>query len=195
MVDTGGLVLFLAVMSGTPGPANMLLLGAATRYGARAAAGFLCGVVLGMQLVIWPAGLGLMELAARMPTAFAALKWACTGYIVWLAWHIAGARIDRAGGDAGASPGLARGLLVHPLNPKAWVIAAGAFTQFLPASASALGGTAIVAALTLIVGTIMQGLWFLGGGAVARAIAGRPHERWLMTALGFMTVASVAWAL
>lgn len=194
-MDTGGLVLFLAVMSGTPGPANMLLLGAATRHGVRAASGFLCGVVLGMQLVIWPAGLGLMELATGMPAAFAALKWTCTAYIVWLAWRIAGGRIDHSGDDGSASPGLARGLLVHPLNPKAWVIAAGAYTQFLPASASALGATTIVATATLVVGTLMQGLWFLGGGTLARAVAGRPQERWLMASLGAMTVASVAWAL
>lgn len=192
--DLPGLVVFLAVMTGTPGPANMLLVGAAARHGPAAAAPFALGVILGMQVVTWPAGLGLMELAARAPAVFEALRWLCAAYIVWLAWQIAGARVG--GGDTAVrAPGFGRGLLVHPLNPKAWAIASGAFTQFVPAGAAPLAATAGMAGLMLLVGAALQGIWFWGGGGIARAIAGHPAERWTMRALGVLTVLAVFWAL
>lgn len=192
--DFLGLVLFLAVMTGTPGPANMLLVGAAARHGLAAAAPFALGVILGMQIVAWPAGLGLLELAARTPAVYHALRWLCAAYVIWLAWQIAGARVERAAPEMRA-PGFLRGLLVHPLNPKAWAIAGGAFTQFVPVGVAPLAATAGVALLMLGVGAVLQGLWFWGGRGLARLIAGHPAEPWAMRALGLLTVASVLWAL
>lgn len=192
--DLLGLVVFLAVMTGTPGPANMLLVGAAARHGPVAAMPFALGVILGMQIVTWPAGLGLMELAAQAPGVFRALRWICAAYIVWLAWQIAGARVDRER-SAGSAPGFLRGLLVHPLNPKAWAIASGAFTQFVPAGAAPLAATAAMALAMLVVGAALQGLWFWGGSGVARLIAGHPAERWTMRTLGVLTVLTVFWAI
>lgn len=189
-----GLVVFLAVMTGTPGPANMLLVGAGARYGLVAALPFAAGVILGMQLVAWPVGLGLLSLAERAPGLFTGLRWACAAYIAWLAWRIAGSRLDRAAGKATA-PGFWRGLLVHPLNPKAWAIASGAFTQFVPANAAPLASTAAAAGAMLIVGTLLQGGWYLGGTGLARAIAGHPVEPWVMRALGVLTLVTVVWAL
>ena len=58
--------IFAASQVGTPGPANMALLATGARYGFRRALPFVAGVALGKQLVIWPVGFGLMELAAPL---------------------------------------------------------------------------------------------------------------------------------
>lgn len=193
-IEPVGLLIFMAVMTGTPGPANMLLLGAAARYGLRSGTPFLLGVVLGMQIVIWPLGLGLLELGTRAPGAYRVLQALCAAYILWLAWRIAGSRIDR-GATTAPAPGFGRGLLVHPLNPKAWAIATGAFTQFVPASAEPLAATAALAVVSLLVGSALQGLWFWSGAGIARLLAGHPAERWTMRVLGLLTVLSVLLAL
>jgi threonine/homoserine/homoserine lactone efflux protein len=192
--DLIGLVTFLAAMTGTPGPANMLLVGAGARHGLAAALPFALGVILGMQLVAWPAGLGLLSLAGRAPMLFEAMRWVCAAYIAWLAWRLADARV---GGEApgAAAPGFWRGLLVHPLNPKAWVIAGGAFTQFLPTAGTPLAATAIGALLMLAIGVVLQGAWFWGGTRMARAIAGHPLEPWAMRGLALLTIATVIAAL
>lgn len=192
--DLGGLLVFLTAMVGSPGPANMVLLTAAAQYRIMRAATFFAGVVLGMQFIVWPVGFGLMELAARSPWVYEALRWLSAAYIVWLAWTIAGGRID-PDAVAGQPPRFAKGLVVHPLNPKAWVIAAGAFTQFVPASAPEAAATLTVAAALLVVQILCQGLWFWAGGALARLIGGTRLERAVMIALGVLTVASVFWAL
>ena len=79
-------VVFAASQVGTPGPANMALLATGARFGFRAALPFVAGVALGKQLIIWPVGFGLMELADTVPWLFAALKWVSAAYICWLAW-------------------------------------------------------------------------------------------------------------
>ena len=56
---------FAASQVGTPGPANMALMATGARYGIRSALPFVAGVITGKQLVIWPVGFGLMELASR----------------------------------------------------------------------------------------------------------------------------------
>ena len=60
--------LFAASQVGTPGPANMAMLATGARYGFRAALPFMFGVLFGKQLIIWPIGFGLMELAQQVPT-------------------------------------------------------------------------------------------------------------------------------
>ena len=62
-VEVFGFLIFAAAMVGTPGPANMVLLSAGARFGLRRALPFVAGVLLGKQLIIWPIGFGLMELA------------------------------------------------------------------------------------------------------------------------------------
>ena len=192
--EWASLVIFLSVMTGTPGPANMLLLAAAAGFGLRRAARFFCGVVLGMQIIVWPLGLGLMELATRAPALYSTLRWACAAYIFLLAWQIAQSRVisRRLNDDA---PGFLRGLLVHPLNPKAWAMATGAYTQFMSPVAAPLSTTSLVASTFLVIGFVLQGLWFSAGGGMARLIAGRPMEKWIMRGLGLVTVASVLWAI
>ena len=121
-------LIFAASQVGTPGPANMALLATGAAHGLRRALPFVAGVVLGKQLVIWPMGFGLLALAERVPWLFAGLKFVSAAYICWLAWRVA--RMSLAPGQGGQVPGFMAGLLVHPLNPKAWAMIAAGFTVF-----------------------------------------------------------------
>lgn len=189
-VDTLGFVVFAAAMVGSPGPANMVLMTTGARFGLRAALPFVAGVALGKQLVIWPMGFGLLTLAASQPMLFIALKYASATYIVWLAWTIALGRIE-PGTGRGDAPPLAAGLIVHPLNPKAWVMISTGFTGFVGAGTDALTATATIAACLLAVQIVLHPLWCWGGSRLASVVAGRPLERLLMIALASLTVASV----
>ncbi len=114
--------IFAASQVGTPGPANMALLATGARFGFKAALPFVAGVALGKQLIIWPIGFGLMELAESVPDVFAALKWISAAYICWLAWKVANLRLSPGSGEHDQPPGFFAGLVVHPLNPKAWAM-------------------------------------------------------------------------
>lgn len=193
-VAVASFAVFAAVQVGTPGPANMALLATGARYGFRAALPFVAGVALGKQLVIWPVGFGLMEVAARAPWLFEGLKWVSAAYIIWLAWKVANLRLAQAN-PASSAPGFAAGLIVHPLNPKAWAMIVAGFTGFVAPGTDPLMATAIIAAVLLAAQVILHPLWTLAGDRIARTLAGGRAEPYLMYTLAGLTVASVLFVL
>ena len=193
-VAVGSFLVFSAAQVGTPGPANMALMAAGARYGLAAALPFVAGVVLGKQLIIWPVGFGLMELAQQAPLVFATLKWVSAAYICWLAWKIANMRLNLSLGQA-AAPGFLAGLAVHPLNPKAWAMITAGFTSYVAPGTPAFQATLAIAAILLACQVVLHPTWTYGGERIARALAGTPAEKYLMRSLAVLTVASVLFVL
>jgi len=193
-VAVGSFLIFAASQVGTPGPANMALMATGAAHGLRAALPFVAGVVLGKQLIIWPIGFGLMALAVRYPGVFTALKYASAAYICWLAWRVAGMRL---GPQVGAPdpPGFVEGLIVHPLNPKAWAMITGGFTAFVTPGTDTLQATITIAICLMIVQIVFHPVWTLGGDLIARSFAGTRQESYLMRTLAALTVASVIFVL
>lgn len=179
---------------GTPGPANMLMMATGARFGLWRAVPFMAGVVLSKQFVIWPIGLGLMSVLSPTSPVFIALKWASAAYMLWLAWRVAQMRMDTSV-QVERAPSLAAGLVVHPLNPKAWAMLITIFTNFVPADAPILPTTATVATLLLVVQCICAPIWAGGGVLIARLIAGTAAERYVMAALAVLTAATVLFVL
>jgi len=193
-VATGSFLIFAASQVGTPGPANMVLLSTGARYGLRRALPFVAGVTLGKQLIIWPMGFGLMQLAETAPWIFETLKWLSAGYIFWLAWRIANMRLD-LDNSAGPPPGFFTGLAVHPINPKAWAMITAGFTSFVTPDTPTLQATALIAISLLGCQILLHPVWTYGGERIARAVSGGAAERILLWTLAALTVASVLYVL
>jgi threonine/homoserine/homoserine lactone efflux protein len=192
-VAVASFAVFAASQVGTPGPANMALMTTGARYGLRAALPFVAGVALGKQLVIWPVGFGLMTLAASAPWVFEALKYISALYIIWLAYRVANLRLN-ASSDA-KPPSFLAGLIVHPLNPKAWAMITTGFTAFTAPGTPALQATATIAAVLLAAQVILHPIWTYAGERIAQTVAGTVAEKYLMWSLAALTVASVLFVL
>ncbi len=189
-VAIGTFAVFAASQVGTPGPANMALLATGARFGFRAVLPFVAGVALGKQLIIWPIGFGLMGLAATVPWLFTVLKYASAAYILWLAWRVANLRLDPKR-STGTAPGFAAGLIVHPLNPKAWGMIVAGFTNFVTPGTSTLYATATIAAILLACQIVLHPIWAFSGDRIARVVAGTQFEPYLMWSLAALTALSV----
>jgi threonine/homoserine/homoserine lactone efflux protein len=193
-VATISFLAFGASQVGTPGPANMAMMATGARFGFHAALPFVAGVVLGKQLIIWPIGFGLMEIAESAPWLFTALKWASVVYISWLAWRVANLRLTEKG-DVAEVPGFLAGLAVHPLNPKAWAMIVTGFTSFVTPDTPALQATAVIAICLLSLQLVLHPIWTFGGDRIAHLVAGTRAEKYLMWGLAVLTVASVVFVL
>ncbi|MEO1314957.1 MAG: LysE family translocator, partial [Pseudomonadota bacterium] len=167
-VDVLNYLVFAAAMVATPGPANMVLLSAGARFGLRPSLPFVAGVALGKQLIIWPIGLGLMTVIASVPWLFTTLKYVSVAYILYLAWRIAGSRIT-PGATVESPPNFANGLIVHPLNPKAWAMISTGVTSYVASGTPPLVATAWIAAVLLSVQVVLHPLWCWGGARLAAA--------------------------
>ena len=179
---------------GTPGPANMAMLATGARFGFRAALPFVCGVVLGKQLIIWPIGFGIMQMANQIPLFFELLKYLSAGYIIWLAWRVANMRIT-VDASAKTAPGFISGLWIHPLNPKAWAMIIAGFTNFVEHETSTFQATAEIALSLFFTQLICHPVWTYFGDRIARVVAGKVIERYFMWCLAIITVSFVGLAL
>lgn len=132
--------LFAFVASVTPGPNNLMLLASGMNYGFRASIPHILGVSSGFFGLVIAVGLGLGEVFTRYPQSYAAMKWVGAAYMLFLAWRIATAGTpapETAGETRGKPLGFLGAATFQLVNPKAWVMAAGAFTTYIPASPSA----------------------------------------------------------
>ena len=178
----------------TPGPANMAMMATGARFGFRAALPFVAGVILGKQLIIWPIGYGIMEVASQVPLLFEILKFLSALYIIWLAWRVANMRLS-SGEPSVDAPGFWSGLLVHPLNPKAWAMILVGFTNFVESDTTTFYATLYIAASLLIIQIICHPIWTLFGDRIAKFIIGKKYERVFMWFLALVTVIFVLMAL
>ena len=178
----------------TPGPANMAMMATGARFGFRAALPFVAGVILGKQLIIWPIGYGIMEVASQVPLLFEILKFLSALYIIWLAWRVANMRLS-SGEPSVDAPGFWSGLLVHPLNPKAWAMILVGFTNFVESDTATFYATLYIAGSLLIIQIICHPIWTLFGDRIAKFIIGKKYERVFMWFLALITVIFVLMAL
>lgn len=192
-VALSSFAIFAASQVGTPGPANMALLATGARYGFREALPFVAGVALGKQLVIWPVGFGLLGLAGNVPWLFEGLKYASAGYIIYLAWRVANMNLKTD--KLTKAPGFMAGLIVHPLNPKAWAMITTGFTAFTAPQTPIFDATLTIAAVLLAAQIVLHPIWTYSGARIAQSVAGTPAERYLMWTLATLTVASVLFVL
>ena len=126
------IVLFLAL----PGPGTLTLLASVGRGGMRGGIAAIGGVLVGDQVLMWLAALGVAAVLHAQPALFKALQLAGAAYLIWI-----GARLifaSAAGRSARAvesqAPGsgyFRRALLVTVLNPKAIVFFMAFFPLFI----------------------------------------------------------------
>jgi len=186
--------LFALSQVGTPGPANMVLLSTGAKYGLKKAIPFVLGVIFGKQLIIWPIGFGLIGVISNMPIVFTFLKVISAAYILWLSYKIANLRLDIKD-LSGTPPGFFAGLIVHPLNPKAWGMIITGYTSFVSNQLSMLSAILTISIILFFTQIVLHPLWCWGGQRLALLVKGKSYERYLMWILAFLTLISVFYAL
>ena len=195
MLSLSHFLIFAFSQIATPGPANMIMLATGAKYGFRNAIPFVLGVILGKQIIIWPIGFGLLLLNKEHPYIFILFKYISAIYILWLAWRIANMRISTKKISDNKAPGFFSGLIVHPLNPKAWALITTGFTNFLDPKAPIVYSTATIAVCLFGIQLICHPIWALFGEKIARFVSGSVYERYLMLFLAALTVIFVSLAL
>ena len=126
---------FVVFMVGTPGPANLVVMIAGARFGVRRSVGFILGLVSGKIALNFFIGFGVGVILAEMPIWKTAFGYASAGYMIYLAlrsWP-SDSQGHMAALDQPASFTFWDGIIVHPLNPKAWVMSILAWGEFAPA--------------------------------------------------------------
>ena len=88
MADYFSLLAFIIIMVGTPGPANLVLMTAGSRYGFFASVPFIGGITMGKLLLNTLLILGLYSWLEREPMLLVGLKFISAGYMIWLSFRM-----------------------------------------------------------------------------------------------------------
>ena len=127
MFSFAAAVFFLIV---TPGPGVLSAAGVGAAYGQRAGLRYVVGLFLGNNLVIAIVVSGLATLVLATPWIRTILFILSTAYLLYLALRIAFAGSKVAFIETRTEPGIWAGLLLQPINPKAYAVNAAFFSGF-----------------------------------------------------------------
>lgn len=128
-----GFLLAAILITASPGPDNLMVLGVGISRGRKQGMAFGLGCALGCLSHTVLATLGVSALIAASPLAFTTLKMCGGLYLIWLgvqAWRSrGGAKVERVGAaDESLRRLFAKGLFANAINPKVVLF----FLSFLP---------------------------------------------------------------
>jgi threonine/homoserine/homoserine lactone efflux protein len=184
---------FALATSITPGPVNIVALGAGARYGLRASLRHVTGATVGFALLLLLIGLGLHELLAQWPFLTRAIEWAGVAFLLYVAWRLA---IDDGHIDASREsrgPSLMTGAAMQWLNPKAWLASVAGMGAY-----AASGEKALVwqfAAIYFVVCYASIACWAWAGASLRQALREPSRVRFVNRLMAALLAASALWLL
>ena len=181
---------FIILMVGTPGPANLLAMAAGSQLGFYKCIPFNLGLTLGKILLNTAMGLGLGVLLVNFTTFQTTIKFIGAGYMIYLALKSWNTNIKNNEGKPNI--GWKQGILVHPLNPKAWVMTLIAWTEFGPQLGNFTVQFIVITSSFALTQIFVHNLWSLLGAILSRSLS---NSTILSRALILITVAVILWAV
>ena len=185
--------LFAFVSSITPGPNNTMLLASGVNFGFARSLPHMAGVTLGFCLMILLMGLGLGSVFVRFPVLYTVLRYVGGAYMLYLAWKIFRSQpaTPADAPDAVAKPmGFLAAAAFQWVNPKAWVMALGSVTTYLPEQHSPGQLLALVGLMGLI-NMPTTSTWALFGSSMRRYLQNPDFLRIFNTLAALALVASL----
>jgi len=174
----------------TPGPANMIMLATGAKYGFRNALPFVFGVIVGKQIIIWPIGFSLLLINDLIDQYSSIMMILSIIFISWIGYKIIFMDLSVKKKSTIWVPKFYHGLLVHPLNPKAWMMITLAFTAFQSQGVST-ETIPTIAMIFLLIQLIFHSAWFWFGSLVRRADLSEKNSRIVKIALLISLIASI----
>lgn len=175
MTELLPLMTYCLVMSGTPGPNNVMLATSGANFGYRGALPAILGIQSGVfvQTIVMCLGLGSVFIA--YPMAQQVLRIAGSLYLVFLAWKLSGASVGEVHTPKPVS--FAQAAVFQALNPKSWVKAVTLASVFMPTGLSTMNSALLVAVIGTMIGTPCSIMWALFGVSIRRLLKDPRKQR------------------
>ena len=185
------LITYVATMSVTPGPNNLMLAASGVNFGLRRTFPHVLGVCLGCSLQVLIVASLLACAGGYLATARAWLALPGCSYLLWLAWRQAQA--GQPGGVKAAQPlGLIGAALFQWVNPKAWMMVLNSAILFLPAEGG-LYAALWMAAIFVVINLPCISLWAVLGDRLRCRLQKPLALRLFNGSMAFLLAATALW--
>jgi threonine/homoserine/homoserine lactone efflux protein len=183
--------LFAIVAAITPGPSNLILTSTGANVGVLRGLPCLCGVAIGMGLMMFLLAFGLGSLVLESPVILQGLKWCGIGFLLWLSWKIATAGRSEATGEK-EFVGFWWAAAFQWVNPKSWLVSASAVGTYLQAEAGSAFAQSISFGLLFVLAALPSCfVWLAFGATVQRFLHTERALRIFNVAMGAVLAGSV----
>lgn len=192
---TAALIVFLFPLAYSPGPGNLFFAANAARFGFAATLPATAGYHLATWAVTAAIGFGFAAALDLAPQFFAVLKTAGSLYVLWLAWKLLRAGVFEDAPEARPAS-FASGAALLVLNPKAYVIIALMFSQFLEPDAPAAGAPVLWITTVFTLNNLLAfTVWALAGGSLSGLFRSAGGARSLNLLFGTILACVAVWML
>lgn len=189
------LIIFLFPLAFSPGPGNMFFAANGARFGLRATLPANAGYHIATWLVTAAIGFGALAAISSYPGIFNALKIAGSLYVLWLAWLLFTSTAHDGSTEA-IPAGFGTGVVLLLLNPKAYVIIALMFTQFVEADSAFQWQMVIIITTVFTLNNLVAFLaWTAVGDRLAARFRDAKSARRINRTFGTILAAVAVWML
>lgn len=185
-------VTFALVTSVTPGPNNVMLTASGANFGFARTIPHIVGITVGVVVMIYAIGIGAAQVLQTSPILHQAMKLVGAAYLLRLAWAIARAGRPAESGERPGRPlSLLQAALFQWVNPKAWIMIAGALPAFTTVGGDLGRELSIIALAYVLTCPPSCALWCGFGIAIGRLLRTDRAWAWFNGAMAALLAASV----
>ena len=175
------------VMVGSPGPASLLLLSIGAKYKLKNSFFFLMGVICSKQLIIWPVGFGLLSIFNFSQNVRSFFYLLSIVYFLFLIYKFSFFKLSEYGKEISKSS-FFYGLIIHPINPKAWIMVIACFSTFTDTELNIFQNTLYISIIFFIIQLIFHSMWCYLGSVISVFILNTKYERPFFLTFSLFTI-------
>ena len=179
---------FIALMVGTPGPANLLAMLAGVTQGFKGCFGFISGMAVGKVGLNLFIGFGFGVVLRSNPILQTVLTYGSAGFMTWLAiksWPRSVNYAESRRYKTAVKFRFRDGVILHPLNPKAWMMVIIAWGHFAPALGDFSVQLPVIILCFAACQLIFHSLWCALGAVLGRSFV---HNQLLARIMIILTI-------
>ena len=186
-------ILFAILMTGTPGPNNMMVTASGANFGYWRSVPHITGISVGMASMISLLAAGLGIIFERHPMVHEVLKVVGCAYLLYLAWKIATAgSMSKTEQKVKAKPmSVFSAALFQYVNPKAWMMSATAVSTFAVSGEHYWLSISIIVTVFFVVGFACVSLWTATGVVIRHWLTSERRTVLFNQTMGALTAACV----
>lgn len=179
----------------TPGPGVLSAAGVGAAYGLRSGLRYIAGLCIGQLIVIAMVVSGLAALLLAAPVVRTILLFLSTLYLLYLAMRIAFAGSKIAFIEVQTEPGMMAGILLQPINPKAYAVNTTLFLGFPMQDMSFAMEMGLKLLVLHIIWIPIHIAWVWAGGVMKRLNLPEHQQRLINFSMAGTMLIAVALAL
>ena len=191
---------FVVVMTGTPGPNNMMLLASGANFGFRRSIPHILGITIGCQSLLLAIALGLGQLLMRFPVLEVVLKVLCGAALLYLTWGLVKPAFSRTSVTMKSTTDqqtvvtkpltLWQAAMFQWVNPKAWMMMLAAIATYTQPQ-SIWSDTLLIGLLFAVLGMPVISLWNLFGASLRKFLLDPLKARVFNLVMGLLLLGSM----